>query len=844
MAIKSRLLSKLKFTYMTTTAAAAAHPQKLRPVLHNLEEARELCRRGLKGNAYAKYGEIFDGLIMAVKQILSGEAGSEAGEVVSLCKDLLQHMVTEIGKEDHFKKEMVFLPYKASMWDSLESVWRAAYEDKDNCLAYVIPIPYCDRNPDGTAKEWHCERDLFPKDVPTLDWQEVDLKAMHPDVIFFHYPYDDCNRVTSVEEIFYSRNIKPCTDKLVYIPYFVLGEPKFDYDDPKKAEEVEEAEEKIAHFILEPGVFNADRTIVQSEAMKKVYVNVLTRHTNADREYWEEHILGLGSPKFDKVAESRKEDFQLPEEWERIIKGRKTILYNTGLTAMLEHTDKYLEKLKSVLETFKAQQDVVLWWRPHPLLISTFESMHPELLDEYLEIVREYRQDGWGLYDDTAELERAVAWTDGYYGDWSSVIQLYQKTGKPIFIQNSTKFLRSNLYKNINSKISFIDIALNGNSAYFFFFYYNALFEVNIKKEQFALKKIFKTTGISDSHAAIAAWNSKIIIAPRCDDKVVIYDVEKDTYEFIIFEFKDNVSEKEFLFNSIEIYGNFAYLIPGRYPGIIKINLITKEMYDINSWYKKHNYLWKRNRRSMIFHTCKKITDKTIMLTCWRSNRIWFYDMEKETMECRKVGVKDKPLHDVEFDNGKIWVSYQDENAAIYLFKDYNGNNKKYWIGGRGSHFEGGFYLHKYKGDLYAVPTYGSHIIKYDNENDCFIRVRELTLKPRVFVNRDKQYFQNFLCVKHINEKISIFDSVYDNQIWWIRWENLNIKKINIVTDEKTSRKLFMSKLESVCQKGYEEDSIINLEDFFAYIKGKNISSNQVVTYAGSCGEMIYGMFV
>jgi hypothetical protein len=238
--------------------------------------------------------------------------------------------------------------------------------------------------------------------------------------------------VTSVEEIFYSRNIKPCADKLVYIPYFVLGEPEFDYDDPEKEEN---AEEKIAHFILEPGVFNADRTIVQSEAMKKVYVNVLTRHTNADREYWEEHILGLGSPKFDKVAESRKEDFQLPEEWERIIKGRKTILYNTGLTAMLEHTDKYLEKLKSVLETFKEQQDVVLWWRPHPLLISTFESMHPELLEEYLEIVREYRQDGWGIYDDTAKLERAVVWTDGYYGDMSSVVQLYEKTGKPIMVQ-------------------------------------------------------------------------------------------------------------------------------------------------------------------------------------------------------------------------------------------------------------------------------------------------------------------------------------------------------------------------------------------------------------------------
>ena len=140
----------------------------------------------------------------------------------------------------------------------------------------------------------------------------------------------------------------------MYVPSFVLGEPEFDYDNPEKKEEVEEAEENIAHFITTPGVLNADFTIVQSEAMKKVYVNVLNRHTNAPERYWEEHILGLGSPKFDKVEESRKEDYELPEEWERIIRGRKTILYNTGLTAMLEHPNNFVTKVRSVLKTFKA----------------------------------------------------------------------------------------------------------------------------------------------------------------------------------------------------------------------------------------------------------------------------------------------------------------------------------------------------------------------------------------------------------------------------------------------------------------------------------------------------------
>ena len=45
--------------------------------------------------------------------------------------------------------EIVFLPYKVSMWDSLESVWKAAIKD-GRCDVYVISVPYFDREPDGT----------------------------------------------------------------------------------------------------------------------------------------------------------------------------------------------------------------------------------------------------------------------------------------------------------------------------------------------------------------------------------------------------------------------------------------------------------------------------------------------------------------------------------------------------------------------------------------------------------------------------------------------------------------------------------------------------------------------
>ena len=94
-------------------------------------------------------------------------------------------------------------------------------------------------------------------------------------------------------------------------------------------------------------------------------------------------------------------------------------------------------KIKDVLRVFKEnQEEVALLWRPHPLIEATIKSVRTRLWDEYKEIVDTYRREGWGIYDDTVELDRAIAVSDGYYGDWSSIVTLYRETGKPIMIQN------------------------------------------------------------------------------------------------------------------------------------------------------------------------------------------------------------------------------------------------------------------------------------------------------------------------------------------------------------------------------------------------------------------------
>lgn len=323
--------------------------------------------------------------------------------------------------------EQVFLVYKASMLDSVESVWAAASQDP-NCNAHMMPIPYYDRNPDGSLGEMHYEGADFPEYIPLVHYEAYNLEKMRPDVIYIMNPYDNNNFVTCVDPRFHSDKLATYTDCLVYIPYFVVDESK--------------SIEKINHYALAPGVINSDYVIVQSEIVRQKYIDVLLPHygnTPEAKRFLENKILGLGSPKFDAVKRDKPAIESLPEEWQQIIgeKKRKIILYNTHLSLfMAGNAEKAFIKLKNVFDLFKRRDDVILLWRPHPLTLSTIQSMNPSVYDEYVSLVDDYKKSGFGIYDDTPDMDRAIALSDAYYGSTSSMVPIYKATGKPVLIHD------------------------------------------------------------------------------------------------------------------------------------------------------------------------------------------------------------------------------------------------------------------------------------------------------------------------------------------------------------------------------------------------------------------------
>lgn len=488
-----------------------------------------------------------------------------------ICKNFRKELIrieNRVKNDIYVRKAVVFLPYKASMWDSLESVWKAADADPE-CDAYVIAIPYFDKNPDGSFREIHYEGDLYPKDVPIVSWEAYDLAAEHPDEIYIHNPYDECNHVTSVHPHFYSRNLRNCTDKLVYIPYFVLNEIEPDN---------QTAVDGMKHFCFTPGTIYAHQVILQSENMRQIYINEYIKAAkemglggeHIDRKFLEKKFLGTGSPKFDKLTNTKKGDLEIPADWLKIIEKpdgswKRIIFYNTSVNALLKHDEQMLCKMNAVFAVFKESKDeIVLLWRPHPLIQATIESMRPQLWEEYRKIKDRYIAEGWGIYDDSADMDRAVVLSDAYYGDRSSLVQLYQKLGKPILIQDvDMSFDMMNEKQDI--ALNFRGCVRKDNWLYFANMEFNGLFRMSLETYEIAHEHTFACANLNSFFYVgqhVMSYQDNLIFFPNNNgqhNKLYCYNLKSREATEIDFPWNVGTSMRNcFAF----VWGNRGWVIP------------------------------------------------------------------------------------------------------------------------------------------------------------------------------------------------------------------------------------------------------------------------------------------
>lgn len=567
---------------------------------------------------------------------------ADTKEMEGICNQIrkvLQNVLKEIQTMNE-KKEIVFFPYKASMWDSLESVWSAAVK-RDDCNVYVVPVPYFEKDSSGTYQSMCYEGDLFPEEVPIVSWENYQIKERRPEIVFIHNPYDNANRVTSIHLDFYAKELRNDAQMLVYVPYFVAGEDTYQ------------------SFCVCAGTIYADKVIVQSETTRKAYIRYFKEFVHDNRleqlfpnQLIEEKFLALGSPKIDKAVAGQKKNCALPDDWERKLRGKKAILYNTGISGILNGNDQVLRKISDVIETFRYRDDVVLWWRPHPLSADTYGSMRPRLRMEYDRLIEQFKNEDVGIYDDSADLYRAITYTDMYYGDESSLIYLYGVQGKPIMFQNRNLILNENR----KSTIYFRCFTNEGDTVWFVSNNDNRLFEMNINSgkiqclaqipreedtEQGLYGKIFKT---GDDLWLIPCKASELARYSLRDQKIKKYKLP------------GTGQEKPQALQHASLVDQKIYMVEGNYRRIVIFDIEQEKLTVDDKWWTDiRDTLEGRTFRFNAFsNVCKR--GDNLYFTVNDTNAVIEYSLQKHCAKSYEIGSKDNQYSDILFDGKNFWL--------------------------------------------------------------------------------------------------------------------------------------------------------------------------------------------
>lgn len=360
----------------------------------------------------------------------------------NLIKKALDVFFQQIQEENETYR-ILFLPYKYSMWDSFESIFEAAKEDK-NCEAYVMPIPYYDKDQDRNLTEMHDESGSYPDDIGIISWQDNQVDEIDPDVIFIHNPYDGNNLLTSIHPDYYTNKLTSKNRIVIYVPYYVS------YTD----------DEGISVF-MGGAEYYTDYVIVQSEWYKEKFELEMIKHNSLNDG---NKFVVLGNPKYDKIRSLNKYEYPLKDDWkEKLfdVSGDKkfTVLLDTTIEVLTKGKEKTLKKVEKVIDFFEKQKDFALIWRPHPLIESTLRNMYSELIPIYIKLVERCKNLDNCIFDDTNDMHTAIAWSDAFMGKYGSMIELYRVTKKPTImleIGEKTNFESDGTYdeEGLKAKVS------------------------------------------------------------------------------------------------------------------------------------------------------------------------------------------------------------------------------------------------------------------------------------------------------------------------------------------------------------------------------------------------------
>lgn len=748
-----------------------------------------------------------------VYQVNDEEVDKTAKKNILKNMDLFIENTKDYIKSIPEKYEMLFLPYKASMWDSMESIWASAIQDTRYDVK-VMPIPYIEKDENGENGIVKWEGDQLPPYVEITSFLNYEIDKSHPEIIIIHNPCDEYNTVASVLPKYYSYELKKNTEILAYVPYYVTGGSQSD------------------SFYNLPSYEHIDFIFTQNDNFKEYF------HKDFNKK-----LVPLGSPKIDKVVNNK---FKLDTVDEDLNNNeKKVILYNTSISSLLQEREKSIDKMKYVFDYFKYRRDVKLVWRPHPLTEATINSMAKELELKYKNLRDIFLNENIGILDKSSDVTKSVKSADAYIGEeTSSLVHLFGAQGKPIFLLENK--LSSSSNQVMENNICFSDFIKIDKKLWFVHNFLPALFNYDIENQklEFVKQLPFESGNTVRSYCEIIKYKEKLILIPMSSSEICVYNIK--TKEISTQEIKQ---AKYCNFMRGITHSNKLFMIPTAYDAIVEFDMEQEKVKYHSKCITKLKKITGYDGGYNFMYGVVEIENK-LYLSSVQANYILEFDMDNGKYNIYEVGEKGHTYWDMVFDGKYFWLN-PFKGKDIVRWNKETSESKVY-----------NFYPKDFKGDsecflrfidfdekIIAVPKTSNMFISIDKKSG---KLEQINLNLPEATNENIFWGSNYYFAKKVgNAKLATM-SAYDNKFRLIDLENNSCEVINISNiDDETIKKLIkqgFNKLGDNLPYAVRESNVFTLDKFIKYLSNdEHLVEEQIKAYSkvinnidGTCGEKIF----
>ena len=343
----------------------------------------------------------------------------EFADSVSAFKDAYKAVKKIINEKLLQKKVILFVTTGSKQWKGFEKLWQiSAANESNEIYAVLVPVVFKDILGNASFKSIVPEdMDFLPAEIEVRMWNNIDLRLLQPDIIYIQDPYDRENPCLTIPPEFYAENLRNYTDLLIYAPPFYVSE--FNQTDFRDIY-------NMKHYVTAPAIIYADQILVQSENMKKMYIQRLTEFAGEETySIWDKKIRTAKLYTAENVLTDTK------------VNAKKTIVYCIGENELASKKALVLSEVKKKLEIFaENSSEFNLKICMYPSSLSAWESVDNSTTQKLIKLLGEYTKGAWcEMFDiNTIGLDNIAEDSSAYYGSPSPLVHMFTMRNKPVMI--------------------------------------------------------------------------------------------------------------------------------------------------------------------------------------------------------------------------------------------------------------------------------------------------------------------------------------------------------------------------------------------------------------------------